>query len=81
MQQEGGKLMKQMRKLAALAAVSVLLGGCAAGQRLGWARSPEPATVVQLACCDAATATLKGRPDHDVAYRACTDAKARQGVD
>ena len=31
--------------------------------------------------CDAATATLKGRPDHDVAHRACVEAKTRQNVD
>jgi hypothetical protein len=72
---------KAIGKLVALASAALLLGGCAAGQRLGWQRAHAPPTEVQLASCEAATATLKGRPDHDVAYRACTDAKARQHVD
>ena len=66
---------------AALAIVACCLGGCATGQKMGWQRTHEPATEVQLASCEAATATLKGRPDHDIAYRACTHAKARQHVD
>jgi hypothetical protein len=68
-------------KLAAIAVAASLLGGCAVGQRLGWQRTHEPATEVQVASCDAATATLKDRPDHGVAHRACVDAKARQHVD
>jgi hypothetical protein len=72
---------KQLAKLAALAAAAMLLGACAAGQKLGWQRSHPPANEVQLASCTAATATLEGRPDHGVAYRACVDAKARQQVD
>jgi hypothetical protein len=73
--------MNRISKLATLASAAMLLGGCAAGQKMGWGRSPPPATEVQVASCDAATATLKDRPDHDVAHRACVSAKARQGVD
>jgi PBP1b-binding outer membrane lipoprotein LpoB len=73
--------MKQNSKLAMLALAAVLLGGCAAGQKMGWGKSQPPATEVQVASCDAATATLTGRPDHDVAHRACVHAKARQQVD
>jgi hypothetical protein len=62
-------------------AAACLLGGCAVGDKLGWHRGHEPATEVQLASCDAATATLKGRADHDTAHRACVSAKARQHVD
>jgi len=72
---------KAMAKVVAVAATAVLLGACAAGQKLGWQRSHAPATEVQLASCTAATATLEGRPDHGVAYRACVDAKVRQQVD
>ena len=72
---------KPVLALATLALAASCLGGCAAGQRMGWQRTHEPATEVQLASCEAATATLKGRPDHDIAYRACTHAKARQHVD
>lgn len=63
--------------LAALA-----LSGCAVGEKLGWHReSAAPASEVVRASCTTATATLKGRPDHDVAYRACVEAKTRQNVD
>ena len=72
---------KAMARTAAVAALAVLLGACAMGQKLGWQRTHAPATEVQLASCTTATATLEGRPDHDVAYRACVDAKARQQVD
>ena len=75
------KTMARVAKIAAVAVVAAGLGACAAGQKLGWQRSHAPATEVQLASCTAATATLEGRPDHDVAYRACVDAKARQQVD
>jgi hypothetical protein len=73
--------MKQNMRPAALALAAILLGGCAAGQKMGWGSSHPPATEVQVASCDAATATLEGRPDHDVAHRACVHAKARQQVD
>jgi len=55
--------------------------GCAVGQEMGWHRGSEPATEVVVASCEAATATLKERPDHDISYRACLDAKTRQHVD
>ena len=64
-----------------LAMAVALLGGCAIGQKLGWTHEHADASQVQLASCDAATRTLKGQPDHDTAYRACVDAKARQHVD
>jgi hypothetical protein len=74
--------MKKIPKLLAAAALLSLLGGCAVGQKLGWQRSTKaPANEVQVASCDMATATLKGRPDYDAAHRACVDAKARQHVD
>ena len=63
------------------AACVALLAGCAVGERLGWHREAAPAREVVLANCDAATATLKGRPDHDTAYGACVAAKKRQNVD
>ena len=68
--------------LAAGAAAIALLAGCATDGKQGWHRSrAAPATAVQLASCEAATSTLKDRPDHGVAYRACVDAKVRQQVD
>ena len=54
---------------------------CAIGEEMGWHRNREAATEVVVASCDAATATLKERPDHDIAHRACVDAKTRQHVD
>ena len=73
--------MKGSARMAVALAAASLLGGCAVGDRLGWHRNHEAASEVQVASCDAATATLKGRPDHDTAHRACVDAKARQHVD
>ena len=55
--------------------------GCAIGEEMGWHRNREPATEVVVASCDAATATLKERPDHGIAHRACVNAKTRQHVD
>ena len=72
--------MKTSAGILALLAAACLLGGCAVGSKLGWHRSHAPATDAQLASCEAGTATLKGRPDHDTAYRACVDAKVRQGL-
>lgn len=73
--------MKGSSRVAAALMAASLLGGCAIGDKLGWHRNREPASEVQVASCDAATATLKGRPDHDTAHDACVDAKARQHVD
>jgi len=60
---------------------AVSLAGCAAGKEMGWHHQRAEATEVQVASCDAATATLKGQHDHDISNRACLDAKVRQGVD
>ena len=74
--------MKGSTRNVLVLAAACLVGGCAMGEKLGWHRTThEPATAVQLASCESATATLKGRPDHGTAYRACVDAKARQHVD
>ena len=58
-----------------------MLAGCAVGEEMGWHHRRGEATEVQVASCDAATATLKGQHDHDITNRACVDAKVRQGVD
>ena len=73
--------MKSMLRTALFLAGAAALSGCAVGEEMGWHHDHAAATDVQVASCDAATATLKGRPDHDTAYRACVDAKARQQVD
>jgi hypothetical protein len=74
--------MKGTTRVSILALCVLALAGCAVGEKLGWHRGPnEPATDVVVASCDAATATLKGRHDHDIAHRACVDAKTRQHVD
>jgi hypothetical protein len=59
----------------------VSLAGCATSNEMGWHHPGHDATEVQVASCDAATATLTGQHDHDLANRACRDAKVRQGVD
>lgn len=65
---------------AFLALATVALTGCAIGAKLGWnADRTVPSEVVQTNC-EAAVRTLKGQPDHDVAMKACVDAKTRQGV-
>ena len=74
--------MKAIAHWSLLALGACALCGCAVGEKLGWHRgSDQTATAVVVASCDAATATLKGRPDHDVAHRACVEAKTRQNVD
>jgi len=74
--------MKGSTRVLLLALGACALSGCAVGEKLGWHRgAAAKATAVQVASCDAATSTLKQRPDHDVAHRACVEAKVRQGVD
>jgi hypothetical protein len=74
--------MKTPVRVLLLALCAGALAGCAVGEKLGWHRGPaEPATEVVQASCDSATATLKGQHDHDIAHRACVDAKTRQHVD
>ena len=73
--------MKPAIRTICVLASALLVGGCAIGTKLGWHRGHETPTAVVQASCDAATATLKGRPDHDVAHEACVEAKTRQGVD
>jgi hypothetical protein len=65
-----------------LALCTGALAGCSVGAEMGWYRGTheQPTEVVQ-ASCEAATATLKGQHDHDIANRACIDAKTRQHVD
>ena len=52
----------------------------AIGSLAACAHHRDRATETQLASCDAGTSTLKGQHDHDIAYRACVDAKVRQGL-
>ena len=73
--------MKTTARTILLLAGAGALAGCAVGEEMGWHHDHAVPTDVQVASCDAATATLKGRPDHDTSHRACVDAKARQGVD
>jgi len=74
--------MNKIACLTAMLAGAMALGGCASvGEEMGWRHDHAVPTEVQVASCDAATSTLKGKPDHDISQRACVDAKARQGVD
>jgi hypothetical protein len=57
------------------------LNGCAIGTKPGrTADRAVPGDVIQ-ASCDKAVRTLHGQPDHNIAMRACVDAKTWQGVD
>ena len=73
--------MVKIQRVLLLVLCASATAGCAAGEAMGWHRNAEPATEVVVASCQAATATLKERPDHDISYRACLDAKTRQHVD
>lgn len=64
-----------------LALTCVALTGCAIGTKLGWHDDRRVASDVVQASCDKAVRTLRGQPDHNIAMRACVDAKTRQGVD
>ena len=73
--------MNKIARTGMLLAVAALMGGCAVGEEMGWHHNRAPATEVQVASCDAGTATLKGKPDHGISHRACLEAKVRQNVD
>jgi hypothetical protein len=70
--------MKNLVRTGMLLAGAGLMGGCAIGEEMGWHHNHAPATDVQVASCDASTATLKGKPDHDRANHACLEGKVRQ---
>ena len=73
--------MKSLIATTMLVLAAGALAGCATAkdaQLYGGVAHPEE---VVLASCEAATATLKDRPDHEVAHRACMQAKTRQHVD
>lgn len=73
--------MDAMLRIGLLTLASVALGGCAVGAKLGWtADHVVPSDIIQNHC-DAAVRTLQGKPDHNIAMRACVQAKTRQGVD
>ena len=73
--------MKNLLRTGMLLVGAGLMGGCAIGEEMGWHHNHAPASEVQLASCEASTATLKGKPDHDRTYHACVEAKVRQNVD
>jgi hypothetical protein len=53
-------------------------GACSTMERIGWTGNRAEATAEARAECDAATATIRGGPDHRTAMRACLDAKRRR---
>jgi hypothetical protein len=73
--------LKTLLRTSLFLAGAAAMSGCAVGEQMGWHHDHAQATEVQVASCDAATATLKGQSDYDVSHRACVHAKARQGVD
>ena len=73
--------MKNFHRALLIGLCAVAAGGCAVGKEMGWYGNHQQPTEVVVASCEAATATLKERPDHAISYRACLDAKTRQGVD
>ena len=73
--------LKTMARAGLLLLCAGAFAGCATSEEMGWHHRRGDATEVQVASCEAGTATLKGQHDHDTAYRACLDAKVRQGVD
>jgi hypothetical protein len=73
--------MKTIVRTGILVACAGLFGGCAVGEEMGWHHNHAPASDVQVASCDAGTATLKGKHDHGTANHACIEAKVRQNVD
>lgn len=64
---------------AALAACA--LGGCAMWDSMGLGqRHDAPASAEAQAACEAAVATLRGKPDYDTALHACLDEQRRRPV-
>jgi hypothetical protein len=74
--------MKAPLALACTLALVASTGGCAWWDAHGWkhmhAERAAP-TDTARARCEAATETLKGKPDHDSALAACLDEQARRG--
>jgi hypothetical protein len=72
--------MKPTLALATALLLAGTTGGCASWDGHGWGHAKaEPITDKAKAQCETATETLKGKPDHDTALRACLDEKARRG--
>jgi hypothetical protein len=71
-------VMKNFLRTGMLLVGAGLMGGCAIGEEMGWHHNHAPATDTQVASCEASTATLKDKPDHDRANHACVEAKVRQ---
>lgn len=65
-------------RIGVVALVGLGLGGCAIGTRLGWHAERVTASEAIRANCEANVRTLRGQPDHDIAMRACVEAKSRQ---
>lgn len=67
-----------IRGTAAVLAVGAL-GGCAMWDSMGFGHRHDAApTAAAKATCEAATATLRGKPDYDTALHACLDEKRRR---
>lgn len=65
-------------RIGAVAVAGLVLSGCAIGTRLGWHTERVTPSDAVRANCEVNVKTLKGQPDHDIAMRACVEAKSRQ---
>lgn len=72
--------MKGPQAFALALVLCTAVGGCAWWDAHGWkGHHAASASDAARAQCDAAVATLKGKPDYDTALHACLAEKARRG--
>jgi|GEM_PF-5355097 len=66
-------------RVTAAALVASALGGCAMWDSMGFGhRHDAPASAEAQATCEAAVATLRGKPDYHTALHACLDEHRRR---
>ncbi len=71
--------MRSLLRVTAAALVACALGGCAMWDSMGLGhRHDAPASAQAQAKCEAAVATLRGKPDYDTALHACLDEQRRR---
>ena len=71
--------MKAVASITATALAVGALGGCAMWDSMGFShRHDAPVSADVQATCEAAVATLRGGPDHDIALDACLNEHRRR---
>lgn len=71
--------MNSLIRVTAAATLACAMGGCAMWNSMGLGpRQDAPLSAEAQATCEAAVATLRGKPDYDTALHACLDEQRRR---